>query len=85
MRIVEVHFPPRERVAFENGILGALVFQQVWVLEGSIDVTSGGERHRLQTGDCLAMTLDRPTVFHNPTRKAARYAVVLASEPRARR
>jgi transcriptional regulator with XRE-family HTH domain len=85
MRIVLVDFPPRGNVAFENGGLDALVHQQVWVLEGSIDVTSGNERHRLKTGDCLAMTLDRPTAFHNPTRKAARYAVVLASEPRGRR
>jgi hypothetical protein len=26
------------------------------------------------------MELDRPTMFHNPTRKAARYAVVFAEE-----
>ena len=31
-------------------------------------------------GDCLAMQLDCPTLFHNPTRKPARYAVVIASE-----
>jgi hypothetical protein len=31
------------------------------------------------------MQLDRPTSFHNPTRKPARYAVVIASEPAARR
>ncbi|MES1176593.1 MAG: XRE family transcriptional regulator [Myxococcales bacterium] len=85
MRIVEVLFPPRESVAFENGGDGARVHQQVWVLEGSIDVTTGRERHRLKTGDCLAMTLDQPTMFHNPTRTAARYAVVIASEPRGRR
>jgi hypothetical protein len=31
------------------------------------------------------MNLDEPTMFHNPTRKPARYAVVVASEPTARR
>jgi hypothetical protein len=31
------------------------------------------------------MQLDRPTMFHNPTRRAARYAVVIASETLARR
>jgi hypothetical protein len=31
------------------------------------------------------MQLDRPTMFHNPTRKSARYAVVLASDPVTRR
>jgi transcriptional regulator with XRE-family HTH domain len=85
MRIVEVHFPAGQRVAFENGTGELRVHQQVWVLEGSIDITVGTKRHRLREGDCLAMELDKPTVFHNPTRTTARYAVVIASEPQARR
>ena len=85
MQIVEVHFPPRGRVAFENSGRDMRVHQQVWVLEGAIDVTLGAERHRLHEGDCLAMQLDRPTMFHNPTRKAARYAVVIAREAPSRR
>ncbi len=85
MQIVEVHFPPGGRVAFENGGRDARVHQQVWVLEGAIDVTLGTARHRLRRGDCLAMQLDRPTMFHNPTRKPTRYAVVIASEAQARR
>jgi transcriptional regulator with XRE-family HTH domain len=80
MRIVEVRFPPRARVAFENGARDLVVHQQVWVLEGVIDVTLGRERHRLRTGDCLAMRLDRPTAFANPTRRPARYAVVIGSD-----
>ncbi|MBX9626486.1 MAG: XRE family transcriptional regulator [Gemmataceae bacterium] len=85
VRIVEVHFPAGGRVAFENADRDARVYQQIWVLEGSIDITVGDDRHRLSAGDCLAMTLDRPTLFHNPTRKPARYAVVIASEPPVRR
>ena len=85
MQIVEVRFPPGKRVAFETGARDVPVHQQVWVLEGAIDVTLGDERHRLREGDCLAMQLDRPTLFHNPTRKPARYAVVIASEPTSRR
>jgi uncharacterized cupin superfamily protein len=80
MQIVEVHFPPGGRVAFETGPRDLRVQQQVWVLEGAIDVTLGEERHRLREGDCLAMQLDRPTMFHNPTRKPTRYAVVIASD-----
>jgi mannose-6-phosphate isomerase-like protein (cupin superfamily) len=79
MQIVDVRFPPAGRVAFETGGRDTCVYQQVWVLEGAIDVTLGVERHRLREGDCLAMQLDRPTMFHNPTRKPARYAVVIAS------
>ena len=85
MQIVEVHFPPGERVAFETGGRDMRVHQQVWVLEGAIDVTVGVERHRLREGDCLAMQLDRPTIFHNPRRKRARYAVVIAPETPSRR
>ncbi len=85
MRIVEVHFPAGGRVAFESGGRESRVHQQVWVLEGTIDITLGAERHRLRPGDCLAMELDGPTMFHNPTRKPARYAVVVASEPIAKR
>jgi transcriptional regulator with XRE-family HTH domain len=85
MQIVEVHFPARGRVAFETGARDVRVHQQVWVLEGSIDITIGADRHRLREGDCLAMQLDRPTMFHNPTRKPARYAVVLASETLGKR
>jgi transcriptional regulator with XRE-family HTH domain len=85
MQIVEVRFPPGRRVAFETGGRDLRVHQQVWVLEGAIDVTLGTERHRLREGDCLAMQLDRPTMFHNPTRKPTRYAVVIASEAPSRR
>jgi transcriptional regulator with XRE-family HTH domain len=85
MRIVEVHFPPGSRVAFEAGVRDVRLHQQVWVLEGAIDITlrvsgKGVERHRLREGDCLAMQLDGPTMFHNPTRKPARYAVVIECE-----
>ena len=85
MRIVDVHFPAGARVAFDSGLREARVDQQVWVLEGSIDVALGAERHRLREGDCLAMQLDGPTMFHNPTRRAARYAVVTVSEAASRR
>ena len=85
MQIVEVRFPPGKRVAFENPARDRRIHQQVWVLDGSIDVTVGRQRHRLRRGDCLAMQLDLPTAFHNPTRRTARYAVVIASEPVAGR
>jgi transcriptional regulator with XRE-family HTH domain len=84
-QIVEVHFPAGERVAFETGGRDVRVFQQVWILEGTMDITVGAERHRLREGDCLAMQLGQPTMFHNPTRKRARYAVVIGAENLSRR
>ena len=85
MQLVDVHFPPGARVAFDAGVRDMRVHQQVWVLDGVIDITLGGQRYRLREGDCLAMQLDRPTMFHNPTRKHARYAVVTACETPVRR
>jgi transcriptional regulator with XRE-family HTH domain len=85
MQITEIRFSPGGRVAFDTSVRDVRVHQQVWVLEGSIDVSVGDELHSLREGDCLAMQLDRPTMFHNPTETAARYAVVTASERFARR
>ena len=83
IQIAEISFPAGARVAYETGGRDAVVHQQVWVLEGAIDVTVGSDRHRLGEGDCLALVLDLPIVYSNPTSATARYAVVIASEPRA--
>ena len=69
------------RVAYETAAREPQVHQQVWVLEGAIEVTVGDEQYRLKFGDCLALVLDRPVTFYNPTRKVARYAVVIATLP----
>ena len=81
IHIVEILFPPKARVAYETGAREPQVHQQVWVLEGTIEVTLGDDRHRLSAGDCLALVLDRPTSYYNPTRQIARYAVVIATSP----
>ena len=77
-QIVEVVFPPRARVTYEAGAR-AQVQQQIWVLEGLMDVTYGSVTYRLAAGDCLALPLDQPNAFHNPAGTAARYAVVLTT------
>ena len=79
MQIVEVQFPAGQRVAFDSPLRAMRVYQQIWVLEGTIDVTLGEARHRLREGDCLAMQVHGSIMFHNPTRKTTRYAVVTAS------
>ncbi len=85
MRIVEVRFPPGGRVAFEPSVRDDVVYQQVWMLAGTIEITVGATCHRLRIGDCLAMQLDGPTMFHNPARAVARYAVVTAGATKSRR
>ena len=81
IQIVEVAFPAAARVSYETGPREPVMHQQIWVLEGAIDVTVGDEHHGLAAGDCVAMVLDKPITFHNPHPIAARYAVVLASMP----
>jgi transcriptional regulator with XRE-family HTH domain len=77
IQVVEAHFPPGARVAFETSTRSHRIHQQIWILEGTMEVTVGEDRHRLHEGDCLAMELDQPIRYHNPTRKPARYAVVI--------
>jgi transcriptional regulator with XRE-family HTH domain len=82
MRIVEVEFPAGQRVLLEGASRHNVILQQVWLLEGTMELTQGGRTHRLMAGDCLAMQLDGPMEYHNPTRKPARYAVVVANPVR---
>jgi transcriptional regulator with XRE-family HTH domain len=83
LQIVEVLFPPRKRVMFETALREAPLDRQVWVLEGVIEITLGKKTHRLQQGDCLAIHLDGPITYYNPTNKRARYAVVIANTTQA--
>jgi transcriptional regulator with XRE-family HTH domain len=80
LQIVDVVLPPGAHVAYENAGRSAAVHQQVWVREGSVEVTVGNVVHRLGADDCLAMRLDVPTAFRNRPRRPARYAVVLAND-----
>lgn len=79
IQIVEVIFPAGARVAYETAARPRVTHQQVWVLQGAIDIALGDERHELRAGDCLAMVLDRPVTFHNRTAKPAHYCVVITA------
>ncbi len=85
IQLVDVLFPPGQRVAYETAERAAEVHQLVWMIDGRMEVGSGSERWTLEPGDCLAMRLDRPTSFFNPGRQAARYLVALVTLPSARR
>jgi transcriptional regulator with XRE-family HTH domain len=80
IQIVDVVMPAGARVAYETGARDSSIHQQIWVQEGSIEVTVGNVIHTLAEDDCLAMQLNEPTAFRNRTRKPARYIVVLSSE-----
>lgn len=77
LQLSEIHFPPGARVTFENAFGEAKVLQQIWMLDGNLELRLGKELSHLKSGDCMAMTLDRPITFHNPGRKDARYLVAI--------
>lgn len=82
IELVEVELPPGTRVSYDSGARAAVVEQQIYLLDGTIELTVGEVTHRLSGGDCLAMRLDRPTGFHNPTDSPARYIVALTTDGR---
>lgn len=81
IQLVDVIFPAGQRIAYDSAAREAEIHQQVWMIDGVMEMTVGDEHWRLETGDCLAMRLDRPIVYRNPTRSPARYLVALVTLP----
>ncbi|CAN7409446.1 XRE family transcriptional regulator [Acidovorax sp. LjRoot118] len=81
LQLVEVVFPAGRRVALDSAVHETDIHQQVWLIEGAMDLSVGETTWHLQAGDCLAMRLNQPIVFHNPSRHDARYLVALATLP----
>lgn len=77
LQLSEVHFPAGAGVTFDNQFGKAVVKQQIWLLEGRMDIELGGQLANLRAGDCMAMTLDAPIRFHNPGSRTARYLVAI--------
>lgn len=80
VELVEVVLPPGVRVAYDGVPRSIGISQQIWVLEGEIELTVGAVTHRLAVGDCLAMRVDRPTAFRNPADRPARHVLALTIE-----
>jgi transcriptional regulator with XRE-family HTH domain len=80
--IAEIEIPPGRSVAFANRRLPG-ADQHIWVLDGALEVELGGERLRLERGDCLHMRFGRPVTFRNRTQRTVRYAVIVSQGARA--
>lgn len=79
LELVEVVLPAGAFVAYETTFRHRPLDQQVWVLEGMVEVTLGEQHHHLAAGDCLAMRVDRRTAFRNPGDLPTRYLVALTT------
>ncbi len=80
IHIVEVVLPAGASIAYETGARDESVHQQIWVQEGSIELTLGNVPFHLSEDDCLAMQLNQPTTFRNRSDLPARYIVIIVSE-----
>ncbi len=81
MQLVEVEFPPGRRVAYEQTRNDADIYQQLWLLEGTLEVSAGEQRWRLQPGDCLAFREGPSISYENPGATPARYLISLVTLP----
>lgn len=81
IQLVEVIFPPGQRVVYDANPGNSDMSQQIWMIEGVMEISVGNQHWRLTAGDCLAMQLDQALVYFNPTQSSARYLVALATPP----
>lgn len=79
IQLVEVIFPPGQRILYDPVARGSQLNQQIWMIDGVMDITVGSDQWCLKAGDCLAMQADQPLVYFNPTPSPARYLVALAT------
>jgi transcriptional regulator with XRE-family HTH domain len=79
LELVEVVFPPGKVVEFKREKRSIVTGQQIWMLEGEMNITVEGTIWSLKAGDCLAMEFHHSIVFANAASFPSRYLVVLAS------
>ncbi|WP_288420963.1 XRE family transcriptional regulator [uncultured Acinetobacter sp.] len=79
-QIVEIEFPPHSRVTYEIGESAKVVQQQLWVVEGQINIQLGKNSYALDQGDCFAMQLDQPVIYSNNSSQVARYILVVSNQ-----
>jgi transcriptional regulator with XRE-family HTH domain len=75
--IVEVEFPAGAKVSFPPHSASHGMTQHVWLLQGTLEMTTQQDVYLLSPGDCLFMPVGEGHVFHNPGERPARYCVVL--------
>jgi transcriptional regulator with XRE-family HTH domain len=80
MQLVEVVFPPGQRVIFESSAHDPHMYQQIWMLEGEMEIGGADHVHHLRAGDCLARHQQQNNTYHNPGTLPARYLVALAQK-----
>jgi transcriptional regulator with XRE-family HTH domain len=73
LQLSEARLPAGARISFESAFREPKAHQQLWMLEGNLEVRAGDEAVQLRSGDCMAIVLEAPVSLHNPGAKGARY------------
>jgi transcriptional regulator with XRE-family HTH domain len=81
IQLVEVIFPPGQRVLYDPVVGSPDLNQQMWMIDGVMEISVGNQHWCMKAGDCLAMQLDQTLVYFNPAQSSARYLVALATPP----
>ncbi|NHZ35959.1 helix-turn-helix domain-containing protein [Massilia rubra] len=81
LQLVEVVFPPGQRVIYDAALRNEGTDQQIWMMDGVMEISVDEQHWRLEAGDCLVMQSDQSFVYFNPMQSAARYLVALATLP----
>lgn len=74
--VVEGVLLPGADISYDEPPVPALE-QHIWVLDGVLEVTTGGAAHRIETGDCLRFRLWGRSRFRNPGPGPVRYALLI--------
>lgn len=81
LQLVCATFPAGQRIVLDSRARASEIHQQIWIIEGTMEITIGNQLWHLEMGDCLAMQIEQHIVFHNPGKTAARYLVAIATAP----
>lgn len=77
LEIVEIELPPGARVVLPASSY-AHIRQVVWVRSGALVIAEGGDRHRLDEGDCLGFGPPGEVTLANESGTPCSYVVALA-------
>jgi transcriptional regulator with XRE-family HTH domain len=83
LQLNEIQIPAGARITLEHVLGGSQLQQQLWMLEGEINLRLGDQSSALKTGDCMALTINGPVTLHNGGSKTARYLMATATSARS--
>lgn len=76
LELLDVSLPPGVRVPYPASAF-TFQYQQIWMIEGTLEFQEGERTHRLEVGDCLQLGPPTDCHFSNPGKDTIRYLIAL--------